>query len=253
MEYDTIDGVGDEGDIMWDDELNNLFKRYHLSNKEKNEFFEMIKPIYMHEEFQKRLDSKIYPHHGNKSLGSHILNDAIVSYKVSKRKKKWNSKIDVSLAVTIAMFHDLYELPWQNSKRKKKHFINKHGFIHPIEAIINAYTWFPEYFIDEERSLKIIDGVIHHMFPFPVRVITSFDEIELNNTFKIKNISEELKNKIITCTRRNQFLSLSFSKSNSIEGRIVSFVDTEVSMGKEIRTVSALFALFTGINISLKH
>ena len=80
--------------------------------------------------------------------------------------------INLKIAIYIAMFHDLYEEPWQNNiKSKGKKFKNLHGFTHPIEAVVNAITWFPNIFQDEEESLMIIDGIIHHMYPLPVRAI----------------------------------------------------------------------------------
>ena len=48
---------------------------------------------------------------------------------------------------------------------------NKHGFIHPIEAVVNAITWFPNIFLDEHDSLMIIDGIIHHMYPFQLELL----------------------------------------------------------------------------------
>lgn len=59
------------------------------------------------------------------------------------------------------MFHDLYERPWQNSGIKKERLTNRHGFVHPIEAVINANTWYPKYFESDLKSKIIIDGVIH--------------------------------------------------------------------------------------------
>ena len=47
----------------------------------------------------------------------------------------------------------------------KKILRNKHGFVHPIEAVVNAITWFPQYFKTKEKTVIIIDGIIHHMFP----------------------------------------------------------------------------------------
>lgn len=83
-----------------------------LSRKEQKEFTSFIKPIFIHEEFQKRMNPNIYPHHDTVSLGEHILSDALITYQKAKNKKAVNWKI----AVLIAMFHDLYELPWQNAK-----------------------------------------------------------------------------------------------------------------------------------------
>lgn len=148
-------------------ELEKILNKYNLSLEDKELFCNIILPIFYHDEFQKRMNALEFPHHGDTSLGTHILSDAIVSFLIAK-KKNINNECDIELAVRIAMFHDLYELPWQNTGRKPKNFIHKHGFIHPLEAVVNAYSWFPEYFTDFKTKETIIDGITHHMWPFPV-------------------------------------------------------------------------------------
>ena len=90
--------------------LNKIWTKYKFNDTDKIIFLTIVSPIFTHPEFQKRLDSSLYPHHDTTSLGEHILSDAAVTYKLSQ-----NSKTDQYLAVIIAMFHDLYEIPWQNS------------------------------------------------------------------------------------------------------------------------------------------
>ena len=126
--------------------LNRLFDEYDLNREDRIILLDIITPIINHPEFKKRIDSNIYPHHHKISLGEHILDDAIVSYKIAKKKLQKNKNINIRLVVLTAMFHDLYELPWQNSQIKKNQVRNRHGFRHPIEAAINAIIWFPEYF-----------------------------------------------------------------------------------------------------------
>ena len=67
--------------------LNNILNKFKLSEEEKKEFLEIAIPIVKHEEFQKRMNSDIFPHHAKVSLGEHILSDAILTYKLAKKKE----------------------------------------------------------------------------------------------------------------------------------------------------------------------
>ena len=231
--------------------LNNLFNEYNLSDIDKSFFLGIIEPIYTHPEFQKRLNSNQYPHHAKTSLGEHILNDAITSFIIAKNGDF--GPLDFKLIILIAMFHDLYELPWQNSPIIKHKFANHHGFTHPLEAAINAITWFPNYFLNEEEAAIIIDGIIHHMYPFPVRsIIDDFIDTELNNLDKINYIPSNLKNIIIASSCRTRVLNVSISRSKFLEGRIVSKADKLVSFKKEIKNFNSYKALITGKNNDLK-
>ena len=228
------------------DDINALLDNYDFNRSEKEEFFSFIMPIISHEEFIKRYDALEYPHHDNISLGYHILSDAMVTYKLIKNKEKYNN-VDLKTAVIIAMFHDLYELPWQNSPIKKEYFTNKHGFTHPIEAVINAITWYPEYFENKEMAYMIIDGIIHHMYPFPVKSAKKeIEKLELNNLKKYKNLLPKYKNMIIESTNRNKLFNLSISRSVYLEGRIVSKADKQVSLSKELKSINSLQSLITG-------
>ena len=128
--------------------------------------------------------------------------------------------VSVENAVVIAMFHDLYELPWQNLNVKKI-MRNKHGFVHPIEAIVNAITWFPKYFETKEKAFIIIDGVIHHMFPLAVRAIDE-EDMELNNSDKYNKLPQKYKDMIKLSTNIGKIGHYSLRKSMFIEGRIMS-------------------------------
>lgn len=232
------------------DTVNSILDAYNFSLEDKKNFISITESIYNHKEFIKRMDSKAYPHHGNKSLGDHILSDAAVTYKLAKK----NANIDVKLAVVIAMFHDLYELSWQNSGIKQLKFINKHGFIHPIEAIINASIWFPTYFKNEDDALIIIDGVIHHMYPFPVRRIKNgFEEIEINNLSKLSKVDPKIEKLIVESTNRGKLGGLSFAKAKYKEGRIIAKADKLVSIKGEIKSFHSLFSLITGVNPELDN
>lgn len=230
---------------MHDDVLISLFTKYKFSDDEKMEILSIIEKIYMHPEFQKRMTHE-YLHHGNITLGMHILEDTIKTYKKSKKYRK-NDKFDLSVALKIAMLHDLYTLPWQNNDdNKANHFFHYHGFRHPIEAVINAINWFPDIFLDEITSKKIIDGIIHHMYPLPVSKLKSFDSnmVELKNYELVNNLSDEHKKIIIWSCKR-------YRKSKYIEGRLVSRADKIVSI-HQIKNYQSAKALITGKNKSLK-
>ena len=232
--------------------LDELFIKYKFTIDEKSDFLKIIEPIFFHDEFQKRLNAKDFPHHGDISLGNHIVSDAMVTYILAKKKKAKGHDIDIEVAVYIAMFHDLYELPWQNSSIKKERFVNRHGFIHPIEAAINAINWYPTYFNDLNKAEKIIDGILHHMYPFPVRKIKkNFKDLELNNISKLDNIADDIKNLIVECSIRRKVGPISLSRSKYIEGRIMSKADKKVSLRKELKSTSSLVACITGKNKKL--
>ena len=231
-------------------DLDKLLDENNLSYDEKIFFLTIINNIYSHPEFQKRLDNKIYPHHSTISLGNHILSDAIVAYKLGLSSKY--GPLNLKLIILIAMFHDLYELPWQNSGIIKSRTQNRHGFTHPIEAAINAITWFPEYFQNEDEAIILIDGIIHHMYPFPVRSLKEgFHEAELNNLEKINNLPINLKNIIINSSSRKTIFRVSFSKSRYNEGRIVSKADKIVALRKEKPNFNSYRASITGKNMDL--
>lgn len=227
-------------------------KYYKLSNYDTKKLWRIIEPIATHKEFSKRC-SDPYFHHDIKSLGDHILCDAIVTYKLATKLKR-NSQnmkdINIENAVVIAMFHDLYELPWQNIGVKKI-MRNKHGFVHPIEAITNAITWYPEYFKSKERAMIIIDGVIHHMFPLAVRRIDNTD-MELNNKEKYDKLPQKYKDMIKLSTDIGKIGHYSLRKSFFIEGRIMSRADKIVALKKDIGSLNGYLALISGKNKNIK-
>lgn len=234
-------------------EINNLLNIHNFSFEDKEKFLSLIKPIVLHKEFMKRYNAKKFPHHGDVSLGKHIIEDAIITYLIVKERNSNNidNQIDYKIAVLIAMFHDLYEKPWQNVKVKKKYFTNKHGFTHPIEAAINAVTWYPEYFNDD-NAFTIIDGIIHHMFPFPVRAIDYFiEDTEINNINKFKELDSKIQKMIILSTNRVRVNRVSMCRSVYEEGKIVSKADKLVSFHKDLHNVSSMLACLTGHNKKL--
>ena len=62
-------------------------KQYKLSNYDTKKLWKIIGDIATHEEFAKRC-SNPYFHHDIKTLGDHILCDAIVTYKLASKLKK---------------------------------------------------------------------------------------------------------------------------------------------------------------------
>lgn len=229
------------------DDINRRLDLNKFSNKEKEEFWRIITPIFEHPEFQRRLNNKEYAHHGNTSLGTHILSDAMVAYIIAKKMENKKKELRKELAVIIALFHDLYELPWQNSGRVHNKFTNKHGFTHPLEAAINASTWFPEYFENLEDAKIIIDGIIHHMYPLPVRVLEATGT-ELNNMNKWDDLSDDIKGIIKSSSNRRKIGSVSISSCKYIEGKIVGRADKIVTIKSDKLSFNSYKALLTGKN-----
>ena len=206
--------------------MNNLINKY-LNSEEQKEFLGIIKPIIESDEFKKR-STKEYMHHSDITLASHILEVAILTYKKSKKILKKNPNFRIDLAIKIAALHDLYTIPWQNNKESNvKHFFNKHGFRHPIEVVINAINWYPELFKDDKEAEILIDGIIHHMYPFPVRVYSKTKELELKKVNT--SIDEYYIDLIIKSTKRFRINNVSFARSKYLEGRVVSSCDKKAT------------------------
>lgn len=237
------------------DVLNNLLDKYMIFDEERKEFINIIKPIYMHSEFQRRMTDK-FLHHSDITLGMHILEDTIKTYLLSKKylRRYKNRDYNLSIALKISMLHDLYTLPWQNNPlNKSSKFFNKHGFRHPVEAVINAINWFPFLFTNEEDSKKIIDGIIHHMYPLPVICFKDYDynKFELRNYDLIINLSDIHKKILVWSTNRGKIGDISICRSKYKEGRIMSKADKDVSFG-QIKNISSATALLTGKNKKIK-
>ena len=234
--------------------LNKIMALYGLTNKEQQEFMKIVNPIYQHDEFQKRMTQE-FLHHGDVTLGEHIIEDAVVTYLMARDylKKHHDLSFELNIAVIIAMLHDLYTVPWQNNdKAKTCKFCNKHGFRHPIEAVINAAYWYPLLFEDLHDAKKIVDGIVHHMFPFPVAVFKDNEKnlLELKNFELLDKIPIHVKRILIKVTNRRRIGKLSFSSSLYKEGRIMAKADRHVST-RQIKDVSSATALVTGHNKKL--
>lgn len=217
--------------------MKELLDKY-LSLEEQKEFLEIIKPIFNNKEFQKRCTS-MFPHHDNITLGEHMLEVAILTYLKCKTLKD----VDLKAAVYIAMMHDSYTLPWQNNPDNKvKYFFNKHGFRHPIEAVINSINWYPEIYENNDYEV-IIDGIVHHMYPLPVRAYNDVD-MELRTNGKI---DEKYEKVLIDSTNRCRISNISLCRSRHKEGRIVSLCDKKVTR-IHLKNASSLTSSFTGYN-----
>lgn len=237
-----------------DNKLINLFNKYHFDNQSKKEFLDIIKPIYIHDEFQKRMTNE-YLHHDKITLGEHILEDSIITYMLSKKylNKKKKDEFNIAVAVKMAMLHDLYTLPWQNNPSSKmKKMYNKHGFRHPIEAVINASIWFPEIFKNEEEANKIIDGIVHHMYPLPVRRYSVNDKnsLELENFDIIYKMSSNNKKILEISSNKMKIGPFSLKGSKYKEGIIMRKADKKVSMDnfRRSKSLRGVIALITGRN-----
>ncbi len=233
--------------------VNKLMNKYNLEEESKEELLHIIKPIIANDEFQKRMQEP-FLHHGTISLGEHIIEDSIVTYNLVKKKnkKKYNN-INLDLALKISMFHDLYTEPWQNNIKTKR-FTNKHGFRHPIEAVVNAFTWYPELFNNKVDNKIVIDGILHHMYPLPVSSRKNFNNnlYEINNYDYYNKLPLEKKEIISNSLQRHKIGYISFSRSLYKEGLIMSRADRYVSI-HQIKGLSNTIALITGRNKRLNN
>lgn len=229
--------------------LINLFDKYELHEVERVEIYEVIKNIFLHDEFQRRCTNE-FLHHGNTTLGEHILEDTIITYLLLSNDP--DPSIDMKLALKISMMHDLYTKPWQNEDIKKKNLTHKHGFSHPLEAVINSLNWFSEEFENDYNAKVLIDGIIHHMYPLPILSFkeSKDNELELFNHKLIKNISKKHRKMIYESSNKYVIGNLSLCRSKYLEGRIMARAD-KIATTKQLDCISDITALVTGKNKKL--
>ena len=149
----------------------------YLNNNLKN-WYEIVKPILDHPEFQKRKD---YMHHGNISVYDHVLSVSILMYKLAKKRN-----IDVKDASIAGLLHDFYETPWMEDKERKP-FFKRHGFTHAKNAVANAKKYFGKYL-----NTTIENAMLTHMFPLNIKppksrigwLLTTADKIVSIECFK---------------------------------------------------------------------
>lgn len=233
--------------------LDEIFKKYNLLNEEKDEIYRVIEQIFLHDEFQRRMTDE-FKHHAQITLGEHILQDTVVTYLLSKKHRN-NPAFEMEIALKIAMMHDLYELPWQNNPMAEVNkFYNKHGFRHPIESVINSNVWFPEIFNAKEDAKKIIDGIVHHMYPLPVVAFKDSleNDLELKNFDRVSLIKDDQKRILISSSNKNKIGELSLAKSSYKEGKVMSNADKIVSICNfKGANINDLTALLSGKNKNL--
>lgn len=122
-----------------------------MSIVDRLEYYSIIYEILKNKEFQKR---KNYKHHGNISVYDHSLAVSKLSYKIAKKLN-----LDYKSAAIGGLLHDFYKKPWQENIEKQK-FLQKHGFTHAKEAMINSHEYFPTL-----MSPRIDNIIERHMFP----------------------------------------------------------------------------------------
>lgn len=111
----------------------------------------IVKPIVESEEFQKR---KEYPHHDDITVYDHCMAVSKLAYRIAKKHR-----LNYQDAAIAGLLHDFYDKPWQIMTEKKP-FLQRHGFVHAREAMINAYRYFPNLMNDQ-----IANSILRHMFP----------------------------------------------------------------------------------------
>ena len=115
------------------------------------EFYNIIEPFLIHDEFIKR---KKYPHHIDESVYEHTLRVSYDCYRIGKKLK-----LDYQSLAIAGLLHDFYETPWQYDKEKKP-FLQMHAFTHAHNAVLNAKKHF-----GKSITPKIANIMETHMFP----------------------------------------------------------------------------------------
>ena len=115
----------------------------------ENEFYDIIKDIYEHDEF---LKLKEHYHH-NSSIYEHVMDVSYFSYRVCKFLK-----LDYRSAARGALLHDFFLYDWRNHDVPDLSEDKLHGIEHPKIALTNA----EKHFILNDIEKDI---VIKHMWP----------------------------------------------------------------------------------------
>ncbi len=116
------------------------------------EFYQIIEPILLTGEMQKRKD---YPHHINESVYAHVLRVSYDCYRIGKQLG-----MDYKALTIAGLLHDFYEKPWQYNTEKKP-FLQNHAFTHAKEAVLNSKKIYGA----EIVTPKVESIMITHMFP----------------------------------------------------------------------------------------
>ena len=115
----------------------------------ENEFYDIIKDIYEHDEF---LKLKQHYHH-NSSIYEHVMDVSYFSYRTCKFLK-----LDYKSAARGALLHDFFLYDWRNHDVPDLPDDKFHGIEHPKIALSNAQKHFVLNDIEK-------DSIIRHMWP----------------------------------------------------------------------------------------
>jgi len=149
----------------------------------ENDYYEIIKDIYEHEEFQ---ELKNYFHH-NSSIYEHVKEVAYLSYRVCKYLK-----LDYRSAARGALLHDYFFYDWRNHDVPDLPRRKFHGIEHPKIALVNAKKTFTLNKIEEDIIKK-------HMWPLtaiPPRYKESFIVSFADKYLSSKEFLDEFRKKI---------------------------------------------------------
>lgn len=134
-----------------------------------DEWYEYVKEILLHDEFQKR---KLFPHHHEMSVWDHCI---LVSFRAFVMAKIFNA--DERITAIAGLLHDFYPWSWMYSKDLEdlddgkylvevytKHpLFKRHGFTHARAAAENYVKFFPHL-----EDKKITNAIKRHMFPLNI-------------------------------------------------------------------------------------
>jgi uncharacterized membrane protein/HD superfamily phosphodiesterase len=115
----------------------------------EDEFYEIIKDIYEHEEFLKLKEH----HHHTSSIYEHVMSVSYFSYRASKFLK-----LDYQSTARGALLHDFFLYDWRNHDVPDLPEDKFHGIEHPKIALQNATKHFALNEIEK-------DIVVKHMWP----------------------------------------------------------------------------------------
>ena len=121
------------------------------------------------------------------------------------------------------------------------------GMTHPIEAVLNSYKWFPKYFKNKKEAEIIIDGIIHHMYPYPVRKVEN-KNIKISNQKLLKKF--KYYDYLIQTTKNKTKLKIDIKSPRSIEGKLLVKADKLISLS-ELNNFNSIKALVNGKNKNL--
>ena len=169
-----------------------------------NEWYGIVKPILLNDEFQKR---KLFRHHDG-SVWQHCVE---ISYRSFLLAKYYH--LDQRTCAIAGLLHDFYPKAYKYNEELNKvdpEYLSRvnvktplkdmHGFVHAQEAANNAVKFFPE-LIDD----KIYSCIKTHMFPLNIMppkypegwVITLMDKKLSANVIKeIKYLPGMIKEKV---------------------------------------------------------